>query len=200
MAEGRAVKVLVTGAEVHRQEPGGGARGAPASRSPRSTSTAAPTLWRRRWRGATSVFHLAGVNRPENARSSRPATSARWTTLLLRRRRMTARRATRRRSCFPPRSRPSWTTPTARASWRPRRRSRRYAERRRAGGHLPASRTSSASGAGPNYNSVVATFCHNIAHGLPIAISDPARVVELVHVDDVVAAFMTHLDGHAARA
>ena len=38
----------------------------------------------------------------------------------------------------------------------------------------------------PNYNSVVATFCHNIAHDLPITISDPARELELVYVDDVV--------------
>jgi UDP-2-acetamido-2,6-beta-L-arabino-hexul-4-ose reductase len=41
----------------------------------------------------------------------------------------------------------------------------------------------------PNYNSVVATFCHSIAHDLPITISDPAREVGLVHVDDVVKAF-----------
>lgn len=47
----------------------------------------------------------------------------------------------------------------------------------------------------PNYNSVVATFCHNIARGLPITISDPARVVELVYIDDVVAEFTTHLQG-----
>ena len=46
----------------------------------------------------------------------------------------------------------------------------------------------------PDYNSVVATFCHNIARGLPIVVSDPHRVVELVHVDDVVARFVTHLD------
>ena len=45
----------------------------------------------------------------------------------------------------------------------------------------------------PNYNSVVATFCHNIAHDLPITISDPAREVELVHVDDVVEAFVTEI-------
>jgi UDP-2-acetamido-2,6-beta-L-arabino-hexul-4-ose reductase len=51
----------------------------------------------------------------------------------------------------------------------------------------------------PNYNSVVATFCHHVARGLPITISDPARVVELVHVDDVVAQFMTHLEDRAAR-
>lgn len=42
----------------------------------------------------------------------------------------------------------------------------------------------------PNYNSVVATFCHNIAHDLPITISDPGRAVRLVHVDDVVRAFL----------
>ena len=47
----------------------------------------------------------------------------------------------------------------------------------------------------PDYNSVVATFCHRIARGLPITISDPSRVIDLVHVDDVVARFMTHLDG-----
>ena len=45
----------------------------------------------------------------------------------------------------------------------------------------------------PNYNSVVATFCHNIARDLPVTISDPARVIELVYVDDVVARLMTHL-------
>lgn len=47
----------------------------------------------------------------------------------------------------------------------------------------------------PNYNSVVATFCHNIARNLPITISDPARVVGLAYVDDVVAEFMTHPGG-----
>jgi len=46
----------------------------------------------------------------------------------------------------------------------------------------------------PNYNSVVATFCHNIAHDLPITVSDPDRELELIHVDDVVAAFLTEMD------
>jgi UDP-2-acetamido-2,6-beta-L-arabino-hexul-4-ose reductase len=45
----------------------------------------------------------------------------------------------------------------------------------------------------PDYNSVVATFCHNIAHDLPISISDPDRELELVHVDDVVEAFLTEV-------
>ena len=45
----------------------------------------------------------------------------------------------------------------------------------------------------PNYNSVVATFCHNIAHDLPITISDPNREVELVYIDDVIRYFLGNL-------
>ncbi|MBZ5582307.1 MAG: NAD-dependent epimerase/dehydratase family protein [Acidobacteriia bacterium] len=49
----------------------------------------------------------------------------------------------------------------------------------------------------PNYNSVVATFCHNIANDFPIQISDPSRELELVYVDDVVNAFLAELPIHA---
>ncbi len=45
----------------------------------------------------------------------------------------------------------------------------------------------------PNYNSVVATFCRNIANDLPIQISDPSRELELVCVDDVVRALLAEL-------
>ncbi len=50
----------------------------------------------------------------------------------------------------------------------------------------------------PNYNSVVATFCHNIARGEPVWVSDPDREVELVYVDDVVGAFIA--EGEATGA
>ena len=46
----------------------------------------------------------------------------------------------------------------------------------------------------PNYNSVTATFCHNIANGLPIQISDPNHVFTLAYVDDVVDAFLKEMD------
>lgn len=46
----------------------------------------------------------------------------------------------------------------------------------------------------PNYNSVVATFCHNIARGLPIQINDPTSSLRLVYVDDVVTAFLSALE------
>ena len=47
----------------------------------------------------------------------------------------------------------------------------------------------------PNYNSAVATFCHNTARGLPIQINDPAAAVNLVYVDDVVECFLQLMDG-----
>ncbi len=45
----------------------------------------------------------------------------------------------------------------------------------------------------PNYNSVVATFCHNIAREMEITISDPDHEIELVYIDDVVMEFLRHL-------
>ncbi|MBO4905018.1 MAG: capsular polysaccharide biosynthesis protein CapF [Lachnospiraceae bacterium] len=38
----------------------------------------------------------------------------------------------------------------------------------------------------PDYNSAVATFCHNIARGLPIKVNDPETKLTLVYIDDVV--------------
>jgi len=49
----------------------------------------------------------------------------------------------------------------------------------------------------PNYNSVVATFCHNITRDLPISVSDPSHEIELVYVDDVVRSFVNILNGQA---
>lgn len=46
----------------------------------------------------------------------------------------------------------------------------------------------------PNYNSVVATFCHNTARGLPIRVDDPSSALRLVYIDDVVGAFLGLLD------
>jgi UDP-2-acetamido-2,6-beta-L-arabino-hexul-4-ose reductase len=47
----------------------------------------------------------------------------------------------------------------------------------------------------PNYNSGVATFCHNIAHDLSIQVNDPNVVMKLVYIDDVVRTFVDLLDG-----
>ncbi len=42
----------------------------------------------------------------------------------------------------------------------------------------------------PNYNTVIATFCHNIARDLPIRIDDPEKVLPLAYVDDVTDQFI----------
>ena len=51
----------------------------------------------------------------------------------------------------------------------------------------------------PNYNSAVATFCHNIAHDLPITVNDPSVVMHLVYIDDVVDEFIRALQGKETR-
>ena len=48
----------------------------------------------------------------------------------------------------------------------------------------------------PNYNSAVATFCYNIAHGLPIQVNDRKTVLRLVYIDDVVEELMQAYDRH----
>jgi UDP-2-acetamido-2,6-beta-L-arabino-hexul-4-ose reductase len=45
----------------------------------------------------------------------------------------------------------------------------------------------------PNYNSAVATWCHNVARGLPIEVRDPFAPLTLVYVDDVVNEFLSVL-------
>lgn len=45
----------------------------------------------------------------------------------------------------------------------------------------------------PNYNSAVATFCNNIANGLPITVNDPSVVMNLVYIDDLVRELISSL-------
>lgn len=52
----------------------------------------------------------------------------------------------------------------------------------------------------PNYNSVVATFCHNIAHDLPITINDPTTELELLYIDDLVDEMVAALKGEEHHA
>ena len=47
----------------------------------------------------------------------------------------------------------------------------------------------------PDYNSVVATFCHNISHNLPVQVKDPSFELDLVYIDDVVDEFVSIVQG-----
>lgn len=51
----------------------------------------------------------------------------------------------------------------------------------------------------PNYNSVVATFCYNLSHDLPIQVNDPSTQLELLYIDDLVEELLDALEGHPHR-
>lgn len=46
----------------------------------------------------------------------------------------------------------------------------------------------------PDYNSAVATFCHNIARGLPIRVNDPEHMMHLAYIDDVVSELIDDME------
>ena len=51
----------------------------------------------------------------------------------------------------------------------------------------------------PNYNSVVATFCHNVARDLPITVNDRSAALELLYIDDLVEEMLAALEGNEHR-
>lgn len=52
----------------------------------------------------------------------------------------------------------------------------------------------------PNYNSAVATFCHNVAHDIPIKVNDSSVVMNLVYIDDVVNELINALEGNENKS
>jgi UDP-2-acetamido-2,6-beta-L-arabino-hexul-4-ose reductase len=46
----------------------------------------------------------------------------------------------------------------------------------------------------PNYNSVVATFCHNVARGIPLKISDENKEISLVYINEIIGEFVRHIE------
>ncbi|MDB4877495.1 MAG: capsular biosynthesis protein [Gemmatimonadetes bacterium] len=131
---------------------------------------------------ADFVFHLAGVNRPENV-SDFDAGNRVFTAMLCDVLRSSGRKAAL-----------VYTSSTQALLDNP------YGMSKR-GGELEVERYASDTGAAvyllrlpnvfgkwcrPNYNSVVATFCHNIARRIPITVNDPSAQLRLVYIDDVV--------------
>lgn len=51
----------------------------------------------------------------------------------------------------------------------------------------------------PNYNSVVATFCNNVANDLPITVNDRSTELEMLYIDDLVEEMMNALNGKEHR-
>lgn len=52
----------------------------------------------------------------------------------------------------------------------------------------------------PNYNSAIATFCYNIARGMPITVNDPSVELTVVYIDDLIEEFKRALLGNPSEA
>jgi UDP-2-acetamido-2,6-beta-L-arabino-hexul-4-ose reductase len=153
------------------------------------TRASTPEQWVEAVSGADAAVHLAGVNRPlDPAEFSGNATSAQQ---LLRAVEQSGRNL------------PIILSSSAKATDdSPYGASKRAAEQallsfaERTGAPVAVFRLPNVFGkwCRPNYNSGVATFCHNIARDLPITVSDRAAPLTLVYVDDVVDAFIKLID------
>ena len=146
-------------------------------------------------RGVDFVFHLAGVNRPQNPLEFVAGNSDLTTALV------TAVEAEMRASGK--KVPVVYTSSIQAACDNPYGTSKRVAEtalqafslRTGAAAHVFRLPNVFGKWGKPNYNSAVATFCHNIARDLPIQINNPAAPLTLVYVDDVIGRFVQLLEG-----
>jgi UDP-2-acetamido-2,6-beta-L-arabino-hexul-4-ose reductase len=145
--------------------------------------------------GADVVFHLAGVNRPERVEEYASGNAGLTSELL------NALEAAGRtpKIVFSSSIQAALDNPYGRSKRAAEDALRRFCERTGADGVTYRLNNLFGKWCRPNYNSVTATFCHNIANGLAIEISDPSRLVQLTYVDDVVAAFAGELDAPTVR-
>lgn len=139
---------------------------------------------------ADVVFHLAGVNRPKDESEFTTGNIDLTATIC---------------DALADAKRPvhiAYTSSTQAAADNPYGRSKRGAEERleafakNTGASVSIFRLTNVFGkwARPNYNSAVATFCHNVTRGLPITVNDRGAKLRLVYIDDVVDAFLALLE------
>lgn len=146
--------------------------------------------WEQAVRRADAIFHLAGVNRPQD-----PAEFAAGNRDLTRSLCEIARASGRAIPIL-------YTSSTQAERDNPYGVSKREAElllldySRQTGAPVHIYRLPNVFGkwCRPDYNSAVATFCHNTARGLPIEIHDPDAKLTLVYIDDVIGAFLGFLE------
>lgn len=137
-----------------------------------------------------TVLHIAGVNRPENAEDY-DVGNAGFTAALCAELDSLGRRPML-----------VFSSSTQATLDNPYGRSKRRAEEvlqhwsRRTGAAVVVFRLPNVFGkwARPNYNSAVATFCHNSTHGLPLTVTEPEREMWLVYIDEVVEHVLACID------
>jgi UDP-2-acetamido-2,6-beta-L-arabino-hexul-4-ose reductase len=153
------------------------------------TRATTPETWRAALGGADVVFHLAGVNRPEDPADFTTGNAGLTAQVC------DALAAAGRRAALVLASSTQALLDNAygRSKLDSEAAVNRYAKA--TGARACVLRLPNVFGkwARPNYNSVVANFCHNIARGLPITVHDAAVPLRLVHVDTVVDAMLSLL-------
>jgi UDP-2-acetamido-2,6-beta-L-arabino-hexul-4-ose reductase len=142
-------------------------------------------------RGADVIFHLAGVNRPLDPRDFEVG-NAELTAHMCRFLRNNGRTP---KIIFSSSIQAKLTNPYGASKAKAEDQLRKFAAETGACVRIYRLKNLFGKWCRPNYNSVTATFCHNIAHDLPIEVSDPAHELELSYVDDVVAEFLAEVDG-----
>ena len=142
--------------------------------------------------GAEAVYHLAGINRPEHEEDFKVGNIESLEAVLSTIEGLIATDPDAKRSfiVLSSSTQAEQDNPYGRTKLAAEKILAAYAER--TGGPVAIYRLPGVFGkwCRPNYNSVVATFCHKIAHDLPIKISARANEVRLVYVDDVVRSFL----------
>ena len=141
-------------------------------------------------READYIVHLAGVNRPERPEEYEEVNAGLTRYIIARLDRL----GRRPRVIFASSSQAALDNPYGRSKRNAEEALAGYAKRSGAGVVIFRLPNVFGKWCRPDYNSVVATFCHRIARGLEISISDPKNELELVYIDDVVGAFLKALE------
>ena len=143
-------------------------------------------------READFVFHLAGVNRPKDEAEFQTGNADFTQTLL-----GLLEEGRKPSVLMSGSTQAALDNPYGRSKLRAEEAVRRYAARTGVPVYLYRLTNAFGKWSRPDYNSAVATFCHHIARGLPVTVTDPARVLRLNYIDDIVAEFLRALDGRA---
>lgn len=145
---------------------------------------------------ADVVFHLAGVNRPQDP-AEFSVGNAEATALLCE---SLARSGRRAALVLASSTQAEMNNPYGRSKREAESHVRAYGTDTGAPVHVFRLTNVFGKWARPNYNSAVATFCHNRAHDQPIQVNDPAAALRLVYIDDVMDAFLRVLADPVAVA
>lgn len=146
--------------------------------------------------GVDIVFHLAGVNRPKDPAEFASGNHAFTRTLC----EAMAAQAKPPRVVFASSTQAALDNPYGRSKREAENELLAYGRHTGAGTHVFRLTNVFGKWSRPNYNSAVATFCHNVARDEPIVVNDPNAPLKLIYVDDVVRHFCALLDDEAARS